>query len=161
MHVSGCNLCGELGNGANSYFFTNYAMPSWGWASWSRAWKKFNPKLDTWQQYKKEIHHHISQPNFAKWTDTFEYIRQHGVGWDVPWNVDIWAHRGTTVMPCRNLVTNIGFHGEATFTKNEKSAFSHLQTWPMTFPLVHPNEREARYDRELEAAAIQLLRDMD
>jgi hypothetical protein len=161
MHISGCNLLQRVENPGASYFFSDYGVPCWGWASWARAWKKFNPALDTWQKHKKEIHHHLSQEFFAKWTDTFEYIRRHRVGWDVPWNVDIWASGGVCIVPNENLVKNIGFGDHATFTRNHKSIFSSLPVFPLKPPLIHPADKTPRFNKELEAAAIQLLRDMD
>jgi len=161
MHISGCNLLQQINSTSASYFFSKYALPSWGWATWASAWKRFNPSLDSWQKHKKEIHHHISQEHFAKWTDTFEYIRINKVGWDIPWNIDIWAHQGLNIMPYQNLVKNIGFDTNATFTKNKMSKFSNLNVYEMKFPLIHPKNKELLFDKELEAAGIQLLRDMD
>jgi GT2 family glycosyltransferase len=161
MHISGCNILQQVNSTGTSYFFSNYALPSWGWATWARAWKKFNPNLDTWQKHKKEIYHHISQENFSKWTDTFEYIRINKVGWDIPWNIDIWANKGLNIMPYQNLVKNIGFDETATFTKNKLSCFADLIVHEMKFPLIHPENKKTLFDKELEAANIQLLKDMD
>src|SRR6185312_9848046 len=146
MHISGCNLLQQITSTGPSYFFSNYALPSWGWSSWARAWKKINPNLDTWQKHNKEIYHHISQENFAKWTDTFEYIRNNRVGWDTPWNIDIWINNGLNIMPYQNLVKNIGFDETATFTKNKLSGFSNLRVYEMKFPLIHPKNKEILFD---------------
>jgi len=43
MHIAGCNSYGEIPI-KEDYFFSKYSL-SWGWATWSRAWKKFDYHL--------------------------------------------------------------------------------------------------------------------
>lgn len=159
MHISGCNLLGISAPEDASYFFSRYILPPWGWATWKRAWKKFNPQLDTWLRHKKRIFHHISQEHFDKWTDTFEYIRLNRVTWDVPWNVDIWNNNGIGIIPGTNLVKNIGFGEQATFTKNKNSRFSALVNGETTFPLVHP-DASLNYDKHIESACVEMLKEI-
>jgi hypothetical protein len=156
MHISGCNLLQKTAINS-SYFFSRYMMPPWGWATWQRAWGKFNPDMDSWQKHKAEIHPIISQENFKVWTDTFEYLRVHKVTWDIPWNIDIWANKGIGILPAKNLVSNIGFDEEATFTKKH-STYSSLPATELAFPLIDPADKSLPFDKELEAACIDLLK---
>ncbi len=161
MHISGCNILSHKKTCSNSYFFSNFVLPPWGWATWAKSWQKFNKELNSWQQHKQEIHHHISQKNFAKWTDTFEEIRKNKITWDIPWNVDLWVNKGIGITPAVNLVYNQGFGEEATFTKNKNSKFAHLQRGKMMFPLIHPQKKYlTAFDKEVEDACIFLLNDM-
>ncbi|OFY84379.1 MAG: hypothetical protein A3F72_01030 [Bacteroidetes bacterium RIFCSPLOWO2_12_FULL_35_15] len=159
MHISGFNILQQIPKGDPSYFFSNHILPPWGWATWRRAWKKYNPDMDSWQIHKKEIFHNISQEHFKTWTDTFEYLRIHKIGWDIPWNVDIWANRGIGIIPSVNLVENIGFDEQATYTK-KKNKFSELTALEMKFPITHPSTREAFFDKDIEAMCIALLKDV-
>ena len=159
MHISGCNLLGTTNTGA-SYFFSDYVVPPWGWATWKRAWQKFNPVMDSWQQHKTEIHPHISQEHFKTWTDTFEYLRLHKVTWDIPWNIDIWANKGIGIVPSTNLISNIGFDEAATFTKKNHAAYSKLPVTEMQFPIIHPETKQIHFSKELEAACIDLLKNL-
>lgn len=158
MHISGCNLLQET-RSTSDYFFSKYMLPPWGWATWKRAWKKFNPEMDTWQKHKREIHPIISQENFKLWTDTFEYLRINKVTWDIPWNIDIWANNGIGIIPSVNLMSNIGFDEQATFTKT-KSVYANLPAGKLKFPLQHPENKNLLFDKELEAACVKLLKEV-
>lgn len=161
MHISGFNILQQIPKleSESSYFFSNYIVPPWGWATWSRAWEKYNPHMDSWQIHKKEIHTNISQENFKTWTDTFEHLRIHKIGWDIPWNIDIWASKGLGIIPSVNLIENIGFDEQATFTK-KRNKFSELKAMEMKFPLHHPSSKKVYFDKEIESECIQLLQDI-
>lgn len=157
MHISGSNLLPAHSHTFQSnYFFSKYILPPWGWATWRRAWNKFNPDMNSWQKHKTEIHPNICQENFKTWTDTFEYLRIHKVTWDIPWNIDIWANKGLGIIPSVNLISNIGFDEQATFTKTH-TKFSELPYGEMKFPLIHPQNKNTIFDKEIEAACIKLL----
>ena len=157
MHISGYNILQEIPNAEASYFFSKYILPPWGWATWSRAWEKFNVNMDSWQQHKKEIYVNISQENFKTWTDTFEFLRMHKIGWDIPWNVDIWANSGVGIIPSVNLINNIGFDEEATYTK-KGTEFAKIISAEMKFPIVHPKIKNFAFDKEIESKCIELLK---
>ncbi|MCD6018323.1 MAG: methyltransferase type 11 [Bacteroidetes bacterium] len=159
MHISGFNILQEIHNTAESYFFSNFIVPPWGWATWKRAWKKHNPTMDSWQLHKKEIHPNISQEHFKIWTDTFEYLRIHKIGWDIPWNIDLWASKGVGIVPSRNLVQNIGFDDQATYTRI-RSHFADIKAMEMQFPLSHPRTKKTLFDKEIEAMCVKLLKDI-
>ena len=159
MHISGFNMLPQNHKINSSYFFSNYIIPPWGWATWRRAWGKYNPNMDSWQKHKTEIFPNISQENFKTWTDTFEYLRINKIGWDIPWNVDIWGNNGIGIIPSVNLIENIGFDEQATFTK-KKSWVSNLPSNEMKFPLVHPSNKIKHFDKEIETLCIALLKDI-
>ena len=159
MHISGCNLLPNQSSINSSYFFSKYILPPWGWATWRRAWNKFNPDMNSWQKNKTEIYPNISQENFKTWTDTFEYLRIHKITWDIPWNIDIWANKGLGIIPSVNLISNIGFDKQSTFTKTH-TAFSELPSLEMKFPLTHPLNKIPLCDKEIETACISLLKNV-
>jgi hypothetical protein len=159
MHISGYNILQETPTLESSYFFSKYILPPWGWATWKRAWEKYNPNMDTWQKHKKEIHVNISQEHFNTWTNTFEYLRIHKIGWDIPWNIDIWACSGLGIIPSVNLIENIGFDEEATYTK-KRNQFAEIKSKEMKFPLLHPSSKTILFDKEIENKCISLLNDV-
>lgn len=160
MHISGCNLLQNV-KADSSYVFSNHILPPWGWATWRRAWKNYNPGMNSWQKNKERIHPFISRENFKVWTDLFEYIRLNKVTWDVSWNTDIWAKKGLGIIPSVNLVKNIGLGDQATFTRSGQSKFSDLKAEKMNFPLVHPQNKETHHDPLFENAFIQLLKEIN
>ncbi|MEA3341977.1 MAG: glycosyltransferase family 2 protein, partial [Chloroflexota bacterium] len=57
--------------------------------------------------------------------------------WDYQWTFSCWIQNTLTVLPNRNLVSNIGFGMKAVHT-TEKNKFSNMKTEPITFPISHP-----------------------
>src|SRR5205085_2322622 len=54
MHISGTNFLGRKSSSyPQSYYFSKY-VSIWGWASWARAWKAYDPELIHWPEYKKQ-----------------------------------------------------------------------------------------------------------
>ena|ERR1035437_285754 len=47
MHISGYNIMQQIPDKNTSYFFSNHILPPWGWATWRRAWEKYNPNMDS------------------------------------------------------------------------------------------------------------------
>lgn len=157
MHISGFNIFGES-EIENSYFFSKFILPPWGWATWRRAWSQFNIGLDTWQQTKTEAFQNISQEYFADWTDMFEDIRVNKTTWDVPWNVDIWKCNGVSIIPKQSLVQNIGFGETANFTKKSTNELSNIIAHNLNFPIKHPKEKIAPFEKQIEKAIIEFIR---
>jgi hypothetical protein len=157
MHISGFNCLNSV-DVEESYFYSRFLIPPWGWATWKRAWVNFNKDLDTWQQIKNQAFQNIDQNYFADWTDMFEHIRIHKTTWDVPWNVDVWKHNGLGIIPNKSLVQNIGFGLQATFTKNASTDLALIQGQSIEFPLVHPKEKIMPFENAIEDKIISALR---
>lgn len=157
MHISGFNVMNTAPIN-ESYFFSKYILPPWGWATWKRAWKKMNPELNTWQQIKTWAHQNISQEYFTDWTDLFEGARVDRKTWDTSWNVDLWKQKGLGVIPKHSLVKNIGFGENATFTKNNSTKLSLIDSKKMIFPLNHPYNKEVFFDSIIEKEIIEAVR---
>jgi hypothetical protein len=58
--------------------------------------------------------------------------------WDIQWVFTCWAQNGLTILPNINLVSNIGFGGEATHTKTDIYEVAELPFGDMELPLEHP-----------------------
>lgn len=157
MHISGFNVMGKFSI-KESYFFSKYILPPWGWATWKRAWELQNPDLDTWQQIKTWAYKIISQKYFTDWTDLFEGARVERKTWDTSWNVDLWKHHGLGIIPKQSLIQNIGFGEEATFTKNAITNLAEITKYTIEFPLIHPIGRKTIFEKDLENSIIEAVR---
>lgn len=138
MMISGVNH--DKRNTTDSYYFTQFGA-IWGWATWRRAWKLYDPEMKTWPEFKKSQglkrlfkSHYLTHV----WKSQFEATYDGRIDtWDHQWTYCMIKNRGYSVQPTANLVSNIGFGTDATHTKtaNELSAqkYEHLE-----LPLRHP-----------------------
>ncbi|GAB3938011.1 glycosyltransferase [Mucilaginibacter myungsuensis] len=97
------------------------AATSWGWATWARAWKNFEPDVDLLlAQFNKEkisafsIQHTM---NFWKQIQGFKAGKNNS--WAIRWYASIFLKGGLTLNPSHSLVHNIGNDGSGTHSNNE------------------------------------------
>ncbi|OBK43450.1 methyltransferase type 11 [Mycobacterium sp. 1081908.1] len=154
MMISGNNhLFGRAGT-AESYYFTRYSH-LWGWATWRRAWAKYDPNMTNWPEIRdRKLFDQYFQDKSERyhWECAFQSFYDGNVDtWDYPWVYSIWANSGLCVAPARNLVRNIGFHAEATHSQGD-SIYSSLDAAELELPLSHPATVMASSDMDgLEA----------
>jgi hypothetical protein len=119
MIVSGCNL--QMGNSRTSYsYYFGKCGNIWGWASWRRAWKYYDVNMITWPDYKDNIvDSFFDSPREKKYFSAiYDKMYNNQIDtWDIQWGYAIWTQHGLSITPNVNLISNIGFGGEATHTK--------------------------------------------
>ncbi len=93
-------------------------VSSWGWATWSSKWEKFEPELEDWDSYKKVLPTSINTFfGKRKWKMIFHALENgKSDAWDYKWQFACWKHGYMHLAPNFNLVQNIGFTPEATHT---------------------------------------------
>ncbi|MCV7440540.1 methyltransferase type 11 [Mycobacterium seoulense] len=154
MMVSGDNhLFGRAGT-ADSYYFSRYPHV-WGWATWRRAWAKYDLNMTNWPEIRNRKLFDQYLPRMSeryRWESVFQSVYDGKIDtWDYQWGYTIWANSGLSIAPARNLVRNIGFHAEATHTKAD-SIYSSLDADELDLPLTHPATVLASADKdELES----------
>ncbi|MDR0547864.1 MAG: glycosyltransferase [Deltaproteobacteria bacterium] len=96
-------------------FFLNHTT-SWGWGTWSRAWKYFHLNG---QQYIKMFNKDDIQKfnNYGKF-DRFSYLIRSEIEnikiWDIYWDLCVYTRNGLTLYPKQSKVLNLGFDGSGT-----------------------------------------------
>lgn len=146
MHISGDNF--QKGNKKficnESYYFSTIAQ-SWGWATWKRAWERYDKDMIAWPQVKREGQFEKIFGNKAQaeyWETLFQkFYDKKRINWDGRWTFACFRTGGLSIMPKVNLISNIGFGGSATHTTQAGHKFANLPTYEMEFPLVHPKNR--------------------
>lgn len=140
MVISGNNF--QLGHNLTpySYYFSRYNH-SWGWATWRRAWKFFDPEMSLWPEIRGQglLSSIFKKQGVIYWTKIFDkvYRGTHDI-WDYQWTFACWSQNGLSILPDVNLVTNIGFgSNEATHTKGKGKSLS-IPSKEIVFPLRHP-----------------------
>ncbi len=124
-----------------SYYFSHYAL-TWGWATWRRAWRNFDPDMKTWPEIRDGgwLEGLVEDKGIVKyWTPIFNAAQtKKKFHWDYGWIFSTLSQNALTVVPNVNLVVNIGFGSLASHTTDVNSPLAHMKTREMTFPLVHP-----------------------
>lgn len=137
--ITGTNLQKQR-NIPYSYYFSKH-LHVWGWATWKRVWKQYDKEMKLWPTIKeKKLLCELYPEKFERkyWTHIFDKVYNHGIDtWDYQLSFLCKIHNALIIAPQNNLISNIGFHMEATHTKTESDA-SELPTKELLFPLTHP-----------------------
>jgi hypothetical protein len=155
MCITGNNFQNGIQRGAASYYFSIYNH-CWGWASWRRAWSKFDADLSTWSVLKQNSFPGGFHQTFVAdyWRNIFDQVQAKGIdSWAYVWTYSCWAQSGVTATPSTNLVSNIGFDDRATHTQDPCSRQNRVAAEPISFPMIHPElvSRNVRADRFVES----------
>lgn len=129
FHVTAQNLSGGCTSDA-SYYFSKYCH-CWGWATWADRW------VGRTSGFVEFINNRFLRPKgfsgswieWFTWTGMYrECLRGELQSWNYPWQAYVWANSGMSIVPCVNMVKNIGFGFDATNTTNVKSSLSNMST---------------------------------
>ena len=102
-----------------TFFFR--AATSWGWATWARAWKDFEPDVDVLlKQFDKKKTDRFSiegTMNFWKQLEGFKAGKNDS--WAIRWYASIFLKGGLTLNPSTSLINNIGNDGSGVHSNKE------------------------------------------
>lgn len=139
--ISGDNFLFDKFDVGASYYFSRYCH-IWGWASWRRAWRHYDRRASIWPRFREQgwlkslVH---SRGEEMYWKRAFDGVHSGKIDtWDYQWVLASWAQGMVSVMPARNLISNIGFGIDATHTRRT-SRYAEMKTTPLEFPLRHPD----------------------
>ncbi|GAB2771935.1 hemolytic protein HlpA [Rhabdobacter roseus] len=139
--VSGTNPVLIWRDKSRSYLFS--VLPNtWGWATWRRAWDKFDYQASGWhtsegkERVRKALNNDLYFYHFAReFDDYFVEVRQDV--WDFQWYFCCLYHGSYGIIPARNLISNIGFDENATHTFNVRDSKANMPTFNLNLPLRH------------------------
>ena len=143
-HISGCNLHSNAVNLKESYCFSSI-VNIWGWATWKRAWGNYDIKMPAWDKEDKSsfISHwcsHVKSRKAIRKMFDLHCNNKEPWTWDCQWVYACWKMNGLSIVPSRNLVSNLGIGPDASNTKQRVR----INMFPfkiecMTYPLDHPS----------------------
>jgi hypothetical protein len=144
MQVSGTN--NQAGNKWTdySYYFSKYNICAGGWATWKRAWDKYDYNMKLWPAVKNDnwLEYYVGDKSGAKiYYNIFEKAYNtlsDGDFWDYQWIFSFWINNGLSIHSSGNLLSNLGFRHDGTHTKYSKNKWANLPTENIIFPLKHP-----------------------
>ena len=167
-HISGCNLHSDAVNFRESYCFSSI-VNIWGWATWKRAWQNYDLKMSAWDKenksdflkywcnskrelsgIRKMFDLHCNNPD--PWT------------WDYQWVYSCWKNKSYSIIPQKNLVTNIGIGPDASNTKFNTQVKMYPKVLQSITPeLTHPQVKrnkcfEKKYYKESKPKFIRIIK---
>jgi hypothetical protein len=133
LSISGTNIL-EKFNSTYSYVYSYYGG-IWGWATWRRAWGLYDYKMRQWNDYQIKLKIFNLLSDKRQYEGVKRIFDNMPLTWDVQWFFTRLAYGGLSIVPVKNLVSNIGFGKEATHTINEDCNLSRLPVYDLEFPL--------------------------
>jgi len=153
MMISGSNpLAGRQGV-TDSYYFAEHCGV-WGWATWRRAWRHYDPAIGQWPSLRKInwLEKVFDDPVVARLCqERFDAVFAGEVdAWDYQWLFTLLINDGLAIKPNVNMITNIGVGSDSTHFKERIQGITNVVAKEITFPLKHP----ARILKNREASQL-------
>jgi hypothetical protein len=169
--ISGMNMELKTATCKESYFF-GYSGTNWGWASWRRCWEKVDYNMDfvndlyTIRLLKEKLKMISGKKGLNEikiFIETNERLnRGENISyWDVQWQTVRYMHSQLSIIPAKNMITNIGIGEGATHSKiidkrkpnKGKINFFFNDRYEIDFPLAHPRYllQNIDYDKKVDA----------
>lgn len=142
MKIAGANYIGsDYSQPQNSYYFSHYTHV-WGWATWRRAWKYFTLEMTDYEEVKRKdlLAGAFSCEGESKhFWKVWEMTREGKLdSWAYRWQYALYIQSGLTVVPQKNMVSNIGFGVDSTHTSDKGHPLENFPKEEMKFPIKHP-----------------------
>ena len=111
MHIGGYMYDLKEKDLPETFFYR--AATSWGWATWARAWKHFEPDIHklTEQFSKPRILRFSIEGTMNFWRQMREFREGKNNSWAIRWYASIFLRDGLTLNPAHSLINNIGHDG--------------------------------------------------
>lgn len=139
--IAGTNFSNSKSQLVETYLFSRL-IQIWGWATWRRAWKKYDLHMKKWPIFKsKKLMSNLGiNPKICEYlTHNFDKAYKNDIDtWDYQWSYAAISESLLTVVPSINMVSNIGYGMNATHTKSDSGRAVALTTEKLKFPIVHP-----------------------
>lgn len=115
MEISGYMYPVQKPKSLQQSFFFRVAN-SWGWATWERAWKHFNPDIEelTKDFKKKDIKAFSIDGTENFWKQVKQFKAGKINSWAIRWYLSVFNQQGLVLYPRRSYIQNIGTDGSGT-----------------------------------------------
>jgi hypothetical protein len=133
LSICGTNILEEF-DSTYSYVYSYYGG-IWGWATWRRAWELYDYEMKLWNDFEIKIKISNLLSDKRQYDGVKRIFDNMPETWDIQWFFTRLAYGGLSIVPVKNLISNIGFGKEATHTLNEDRNFSRLSVYDLEFPL--------------------------
>lgn len=102
-----------------SFFFR--VANSWGWATWSRAWKHFDTDIEalTANFTKEDINRFSIDHTENFWKQVQQFKAGKINSWAIRWYLSVFNKQGLTLYPRESMIQNIGTDGSGTHSDED------------------------------------------
>ena len=148
--ISGSRLMDIETSEASSYSLTRY-LHIWGWATWRRTWLSYDRNMAFWPELKGSQRWRKGFSNIGErfyWERKFDATFRGRIRtWDYQLLARMWSRESLAIAPMVNLVSNLGFGQEATFTSDSGHPMANMQSMGI-LPIRHPKQLEVDEDAD-------------
>jgi hypothetical protein len=136
--VTGCNMLNEWKADKQDYHFAMFGS-FWAWAGWKRAWKYYDVTMNLWQEpdVRELVLNYLSTEELKKLrASEFDRLVEGRIStWDFQFCFLHYIHHALSVVPSKNLVTNLGINRPDAVHMKGDSPFSDLQHFEIHLPV--------------------------
>lgn len=141
MHISGSNFQFGKVIGTGTYYFSR-VNNVWGWATWRRAWQHFDYDMKLFPEFVEQkiiesIHplKSIQEGYLRTFANAYHNIWNC---WDRRWMFAIYRNNGLSIIPNKNLISNIGYGANASAEYYQDDPYISMPNEEIT-KIVHPS----------------------
>lgn len=154
LWICGTNYLGDYKpKSGDSYVFTRHMLPC-GWASWATKFERFydgNLELTQDKNVMRRVkdnycNNAVYEQYKSSWMSERQRIERGArpISWDYQMDFSIKAYGLYGICPCKNQIKNIGvdecsIHGGTSFDSIMTRRFCGMNSYPLAFPLKHPD----------------------
>lgn len=129
-HIGGSNFQNGNLRGDGTYYFSKLTHV-WGWAGWSRVWKDYDVDMKSFERF--SIDDFENSASHAPYKEIWHLnlgntFNQNINTWDYQYSYSNLINNYLSIIPNKNLITNIGFGVDATHTFGNHP-FSNLESF--------------------------------
>jgi hypothetical protein len=151
MHISGTRWNEEYGAVETDHYFSTIGH-IWGWATWKRAWAKYDFDLTRLPCFKKEkvlLNRFQNAAISRYWHKRFEevYMIPNKKTWDYQWQFAMFLNDGLSVVPNVNLISNIGILGVHSDGEVSPEHFRPVYDWQESTGSVPALEADLEFEK--------------
>jgi len=116
-------------------------ITSWGWGTWARAWKHFDPTAQGWETIRDDraLRNRFNLDGHFDYATMLQMQLDGKIdSWAIRWYLSVFMKRGLALFPPRSFVRNIGFAGGTHGSRVLRWTLSRqpISDEPVSFPRV-------------------------
>lgn len=168
--INGNNF-GYEASDPSSFFFGRFMNPC-GWATWRKSYKLVDYDLSQWEKirFKKYFLHRRLNRWFdfdlgwiKYWEEIFDNTREKVKNgskiqyWDYQWIYSQLLEGRYSIIPPKNLITNIGYNENGTHITDENDRLANLRSFELKLPINTPKRTKYAIEYNFEKNFVKKL----